>query len=190
VLQEKTIERVGSNRATPVDVRVVAATHRDLPTAVSDGSFREDLYYRLAVMVLEVPPLRHRRADIPLLADHFRRQFLRAGGEDRRFSREAMDRLMRYDYPGNVRELRNIVERALALARDTEVTTGDLPAAVTSGEPPSREPGSLPEKVSLLEREAIDEALATEDGNQSAAARRLGISERVLRYKIEKYGLR
>jgi two-component system NtrC family response regulator len=193
VLQERTIERVGSSRPIPVDVRVISATHRDLPESVREGRFREDLYYRLAVVTIEIPPLRQRRADIPLLVDHFINKHRastawRGGG----FTREAMDLLMRYDFPGNVRELENIVQRCLVLARADLVTTDDLPPAVLGATEESALPvpgpeASLPSRVAALERNAIEEALAAEGGNQTRAATRLGISERALRYKLAKY---
>ncbi len=191
VLQERQVERVGSNLPIPVDVRVVAATHRDLPQLVIHRQFRDDLYYRLAVVTLEVPPLRGRRADIPLLVEHFLEKYASAVGAARRVvSREAMDLLVAYDYPGNVRELENIVLRAMALARGDLITTADLPASVRDGAAesgdPHGSPDSLPGRVAALERAMIDEALGAEEGNQSRAATRLGISERALRYKLAK----
>ena len=190
VLQEKTIERVGSNRTIDVDVRLISATHSDLPTRVEEGRFREDLFYRLAVVTIEVPPLRLRRGDIPLLVDHFLEKHTQAG-EARSFSREAMDLLIRHPYPGNVRELENIVQRCLVLARGPQIAAADLPTTVRStGEADQSDdgpPSSLPSRVAALERRAIEEALTAEGGNQSRAAGRLGISERALRYKRAKY---
>jgi DNA-binding NtrC family response regulator len=192
-LQERAVERVGSNRAIPVDVRVIAATHSDLPAAVAGGSFREDLYYRLAVVTIEVPPLRRRRADIPALIEHFvTKHAAQAGVTERTFSREAVDLLVRYDFPGNVRELENIVQRGLVLTRGDQVSSEELPSAVRAAvtgrtAPDSRSAASLPSRVAALEQEAIEEALAAESGNQSRAAARLGISERTLRYKRSKY---
>ena len=192
-LQERAVERVGSNRAIPVDVRVIAATHSDLPAEVAAGRFREDLYYRLAVVTIELPPLRRRRADIPALIEHFAAKHApQAGVEEKAFSREAVDLLVRYDFPGNVRELENIVQRCLVLARGDQVSSEELPSAVraaVTGRPAADDqpPGSLPARVAALEREAIEEALEAEQGNQSRAAERLGISERVLRYKRAKY---
>ena len=192
-LQERAIERVGSNRQIPVDVRVIAATHSDLPAEVAAGRFREDLYYRLAVVTIEVPPLRRRRADIPALVEHFvAKHAPQAGVAEKTFSREAVDLLVRYDFPGNVRELENIVQRCLVLARGEQITAEELPAAVRaavseSGTRDTADEGSLPARVAALERVAIEEALAAEQGNQSRAARRLGISERTLRYKRAKY---
>jgi DNA-binding NtrC family response regulator len=194
VLQERTFERVGSSRPIPVDVRVVAATHQDLLARVKEESFREDLYYRLAVVSIELPPLRRRRSDIALLVDHFLAKHRElAGGEERRFSREAMDALLRYDFPGNVRELENVVQRCMVLARGEQITTADLPPMVLgtaseagSGDGGSIDSGSLPDRVAALERRSIEEALEIQGGNQSRAARQLGISERALRYKLGK----
>jgi DNA-binding NtrC family response regulator len=195
VLQEGTVERVGSARPLAVDVRVVAATHRDLAAEVAAGRFREDLYYRLAVVTVELPPLRRRRADVPLLVEHFRRKHAGRGHAARPFSREAMDLLVAYDYPGNVRELENIVQRSLVLARGELITTADLPPAVQRrpAEAAAADPGEdapLPRRVAAFERRAIERALALEAGNQSRAAARLGLSERALRYKLRKLGLR
>ena len=193
VLQERAIERVGSERTIPVDVRIVAATHGDLPALVEESRFREDLYYRLAVVTIEIPPLRRRRADIPLLVEHFLAKHRDSVGDaDRAFSREAMDLLVRYDFPGNVRELENIVQRCMVLARGSQITTSDLPPSVlgSAGEADGEDPGAeggLPARIAALEKEAIAEALAAEDGNQTRAARRLAISERALRYKLKKY---
>jgi len=191
VLQERAIERVGSNRPLPVDVRIVAATHHDLPAEVAAHRFREDLYYRLAVVTIELPPLRRRRSDVPLLVEHFIEKHAEAsGGEARAISREAMDLLVRYDYPGNVRELENIVQRCLVLARGLQITTDDLPPAVRLGgsELPgtAEAPDTLPGRLAALERQAIEEALEAENGHQTRAAERLGISERALRYKLAK----
>jgi DNA-binding NtrC family response regulator len=194
VLQERTVERVGSSKPREVDVRIVSATHRDLPADVREGRFREDLFYRLSVVSLELPPLRRRRTDIPLLVEHFTRKYATMGGSAKPFSREAMDLLVRHDYPGNVRELENAVQRALVLARGAVVVTEDLPPGFQSGaaahgaRPRTTQAGtSLPEKVAALEQEAIQEALEEQGGNQSRAAALLGISERALRYKLAKY---
>jgi DNA-binding NtrC family response regulator len=193
VLQERAIERVGSNQSIPVDVRVVAATHHDLPARLQEGSFREDLYYRLAVVTIELPPLRRRRSDIPLLVDHFLEKHAGAAdGETKSFSREAMDLVVRYDFPGNVRELENVVQRCLVLARGRLITIDDLPASILGAnqtstvETPDAD-ATLPARIEALERAAIDEALKLENGNQTRAAAQLGISERALRYKLAKY---
>ncbi|OGK91257.1 MAG: hypothetical protein A2W08_11670 [Candidatus Rokubacteria bacterium RBG_16_73_20] len=190
VLQEREIERVGSSRPIPVDVRLLAATHRDLEALVKAGSFREDLYYRINVVTLAVPPLRERREDIPLLLDHFLSKFARANGKTiRGLTREARDTLLRYDYPGNVRELENLMERAVVLTRDEVIGRADLPLSVRDAEPESGEATGLPAAVEGLERRMIRDALARADGVQTRAAELLGISERVLRYKLRKYGL-
>ena len=190
VLQEREIERVGSSRPIPVDVRLLAATHRDLEALVKAGSFREDLYYRINVVTLAVPPLRERREDIPLLLDHFLSKFARENGKTiRGLTREARDTLLRYDYPGNVRELENLMERAVVLTRDEVIGRADLPLSVRDAEPESGEATGLPAAVEGLERRMIRDALARADGVQTRAAELLGISERVLRYKLRKYGL-
>jgi DNA-binding NtrC family response regulator len=192
-LEDRAVERVGSNRSIPVDVRVIAATHCDLPSEVAAGRFREDLYYRLAVVTIEVPPLRRRRADIPALIDHFIvKHSPQEGAAKKTLSRDAVDLLVRYDFPGNVRELENLVQRCLVLARGEQISSEELPstvrAAVTGTPAPDRESAeSLPTRVAALEREAIEEALTAEEGNQSRAAAHLGISERALRYKRAKY---
>ncbi|MBI4253960.1 MAG: sigma 54-interacting transcriptional regulator, partial [Candidatus Rokubacteria bacterium] len=190
VLQEREIERVGSSRPIPVDVRLLAATHRDLEALVKAGRFRDDLYYRRNVVTIAVPPLRERREDIPLLLDHFLAKFARENGKTiRGVSREARETLLRYDYPGNVRELENLVERAVVLTRDEVIGLGDLPLAAREPEPEPAGDASLPAAVEGLERRLIRDALARADGVQTRAAELLGISERVLRYKLRKYGL-
>ncbi len=130
-LQERTFERVGSNRSQQVDVRLVAATHRDLEQAIKNGAFREDLYYRLNVVSLRVPPLRERRQDLAALIDHFLSHYTQANHRDiQGYSRECYDALLRYDFPGNVRELENIVENAVVLSRGTHLSVADLPPAL------------------------------------------------------------
>jgi len=190
VLQEREIERVGSSHPIQVDVRLLAATHRDLEALLKEGRFRDDLYYRLNVVTISVPPLRERREDIPLLLDHFLSRFARENGKTiRGLTREARETLLRYDYPGNVRELENVVERAVVLTRDEVIGLADLPLAVREPEPDTGEAAGLPAAVEGLERRMIREALARADGIQTRAAELLGISERVLRYKLRKYGL-
>ena len=193
VLQERTIERVGSQTPIQVDARFVAATHRDLMAEVEAQRFREDLYYRLAVVSIEIPPLRRRRGDIPVLVDHFLVKHAdEADGVRKTFSREAMDLLVRYDFPGNVRELENVVQRCLVLSRGEQIGTDDLPPSLLGlAEQQHANPRgaamSLPARVAALEQEAIEVALAAKGGNQSRAAAQLGISERALRYKLAKY---
>jgi two-component system NtrC family response regulator len=195
VLQEQSFERLGGSRTIRVDVRVLAATHRDLESLVRDGRFREDLYYRLNVVTVHLPALRDRREDIPALVA----QFLERYGRERErppraFSREAMDALVRYAYPGNVRELENIVQRAVVLAREPLITTADLPPHLVGlGSERQGErldaAGSFVERVAAFERRLIIDALDAAGGVQTRAARALGMSERHLRYKLKKFGL-
>jgi two-component system NtrC family response regulator len=190
VLQEREFERVGSNRPVSIDVRLIAATHRDLAALVKAGRFRDDLYYRLDVVTIVVPPLRERREDIPPLIDHFMRQF--AGANRKRISgltRESRELLLRYDYPGNVRELENLIERAVVLTRDDVIGPADLPLTLHEPVADMAEATGLTAAVEALERRMIHEALTQANRVQTRAAETLGISERVLRYKLKKYGL-
>jgi two-component system NtrC family response regulator len=191
VLQEREIERVGSSTPIAVDVRVIAATHRDLEALVREGRFRDDLYYRINVVTVTLPPLRDRREDIPRLLEHFLGVYAARNGKPiRGLTVEARDALLRYDYPGNVRELENLVERAVVLTRDDVVGVGDLPLSLSAPEHGrADETATLTAAVEGLERRMIREALARADGVQTRAAEALGISERVLRYKLRKYGL-
>jgi two-component system NtrC family response regulator len=190
VLQEQAFERIGGSRTLKVDVRVIAATHRDLPAMTHAGEFREDLLFRLDVVRIALPPLRDRREDIPLLVDHFLRRFADEG-KARGVSREAMDLLMKHDYPGNVRELENLVHRAVVLARGDLVSTADLPLHVAGlrGEDRGAETASFTDRVTAFEKELIREALEKSAGVQTRAAALLGMSERHLRYKLKKYAL-
>ena len=190
VLQERTIERVGSGVAIKVDVRLIGATNRDLAALVAHGAFREDLFYRLNVVAVDLPPLRQRKGDIPLLVNHFLARYAaendKAVGE---ISKEALELLTRYAYPGNVRELQNIVERAVVMARGAVVTCADLPAEVQKAAP-APVADTLPAQVEELEKKAIAQALERAGGVQSRAAELLGLTERNLRYKLKKYGLK
>jgi DNA-binding NtrC family response regulator len=190
VLQEREFERVGSSRPIKVDVRLLAATHRNLEALVRDGRFREDLYYRINVVTIVLPPLRERREDLPPLIEHFLRAFAGKNGKTvRGLTREAREALLRYDYPGNIRELENLIERAVVLTRDDVIGVEDLPLALEAPASESGEGAGLVAAVEGLERRMIQEALAKADGTQTRAAELLGISERVLRYKLRKYGL-
>lgn len=191
VLQEQAFERLGGTKTISVDVRVIAATNRDLPAMVRTGEFREDLYYRLNVVSIDLPPLRERREDIPLLVDAFLRRFAgEAPVAIDGVSREAMDLLLKYDYPGNVRELENLMHRAMVLARSPLLSTSDFPIHVSQLRPENREaPSSFVERVSEFERALIVEALERASGVQTRAASFLGMSERHLRYKLKKYGI-
>jgi len=195
VLQEQTFERLGGTRTIKVDVRIIAATNRDLEELMREGKFLQDLYYRLNLVEVRLPPLRERREDIPHLVNHFLRTIAqRHASGARTLSREAHEALLRYDWPGNVRELENVIERAIILTRGPVITVDDLPPTVTGASKQAEmvtldgsEP--LPEMVSRIEREMILQALGKADGVQTRAAALLGISERVLRYKMGKYGL-
>ena len=191
VLQEKEFERVGSSHSLKVNVRVLSATHRDLEALIESGKFREDLYYRLNVVTILLPPLRERRPDLPAFMDHFLRVFAQKNGKTiRGFTREAREVLLRYDYPGNVRELENLIERAVVLTRDDVIDRSDLPLTVDASEKPDDKETSLTAAVEGLERRMIKEALARAGGIQTRAAELLGLTERALRYKLRKYGLR
>jgi two-component system NtrC family response regulator len=195
VLQEREFERLGGNETIKADVRVIAATNRDIEKAVKEGSFREDLYYRLNVVSVVIPPLRERKEDVPALLDFFIKKY---NAENKKsitgISAETRDLLMRYGYPGNVRELENIIERAVVLSKKGIITTADLPIHVrtsASEEELSAESlkGSLNETLETIERSILLEALKASGGVQTRAAEKLGISERVLRYKLKKYKL-
>jgi two-component system response regulator FlrC len=186
VLQEKSFERVGGERPISVDVRLVAATNRDLHAAVRGGTFREDLYYRIAVFPLEIPPLRRRRADILPLAEHFLHLLTRGPSRTApTLTEDARRALVAYGWPGNVRELQNVMERSLILGG------GGAIDAATLGLPLGDAAASTDEATTLkeLERRAIEAALAAESGNRRRAAKRLGIALRTLQYKIKEYGL-
>ena len=189
-LQSGEIRRLGASQATTIDVRVIAATNRDLAAMIADGSFREDLFYRLNVIEVLLPPLRERREDIPALAEHF---MTRAGarlGRDIRLAAETVERLLRYPWPGNVRELENAVERAAILARGDTVTPEDLPPHVAAGLNLGPSP-ALPRQTTLAETER-DHILTTLERfgrNHSAAAEALGIGRTTLWRKLKEYGI-
>ncbi len=195
-LQDGEIQPVGAARVDRVDVRVVACTHRDLASEVRAGRFREDLYYRLAVLELVVPPLREHREDIPALAAEFaRRQGERFGMQGVRLSPELLDALQRLDWPGNVRQLENAVARIVALATGGEIgleafgTASAAPAADARAETPPEGTLGLREQVEAVERSLIGRTMAEVGGNQSEAARRLGLSRGSLIVRLKKYGL-
>ena len=191
VLQEREYEKVGSSRPVKVDVRILAASHRPLEALIKAGQLREDLYYRLNVVTIVIPPLRERRSDLALLIDHFLRRFAEKNHKIiQGLTREARDILLRYDYPGNVRELENLIERAVVLARDDVVGSGDLPLTVQEPQAEDEQGSNLTVTVEAVERRMIRDALARSEGVQTRAADLLGISERALRYKLIKYGFR
>jgi DNA-binding NtrC family response regulator len=191
VLQEREYERVGSSRPVQVNVRILAASHRPLEDLIKAGHLREDLYYRLNVVTILIPPLRERRSDLSLLINHFLRHYAEKNGKTiRGLTPEGRDILLRYDYPGNVRELENIIERAVVLTRDDVIGSSDLPLTVQDLEVDGDRQTNLTVAVEGLERRMIREALARSEGVQTHAAELLGISERALRYKLIKYGFR
>ena len=196
-LQEREFQRVGGNQTLKADVRIISATHQDLEARIRDGSFREDLFYRINVVTMKIPPLRERREDIPALIEHFVKRFAKQNQKKLEgMSREARDLLLRYDYPGNVRELENIVERAVVISRGPVLSSKDLPfqmpaaPAETEGADRDSNHGELHQALEELERRMIQEALLKADFNQTQAAGLLGLSERMLRYKLKKYGLK
>jgi Nif-specific regulatory protein len=191
VLQEKEFERVGGTATIKTDVRVIAATNRNLETLIADRTFRQDLYYRLNVFALHIPPLRERRADILLLADYFVEEYSKANHKYiRRISTPAIDMLMSYHWPGNVRELENCIERAVLLSDDGVIHGYHLPPTLQTAEASGTvHPGALQETLDNVERELILDALKSSRGNMAKAARELGVSERVMGLRIKKHGI-
>lgn len=193
VLQEREYERVGGNETLHTDCRIIAATNKDLEQRVREGGFREDLFYRLNVIPIVVPPLRERRSDIILLADHFIERFNRQGGKKvNRISTPAIDMLMAYHWPGNVRELENAIERAVILSEDDTIHGYHLPPSLQIAEPHVSDrsgDGTLQQRLSALEYEMIVEALKSTRGNLSRSARMLGLTNRMIGIRAEKYGI-
>ena len=186
-LQEKEFERLGGIKTVKADVRVIAATHRDLEELIREGMFREDLYYRLNVFPIHMPPLRERKSDILLLADHFVGRYAKLNKKNiRRISTSAIDMLMSYHWPGNVRELENCIERAVLLSTDDVIRAHQLPPTLQTAEAsgtPHR--GTLEAAVYTVERELIIDALKSSRGNKAKAARELGISERLMGLRVK-----
>jgi DNA-binding NtrC family response regulator len=189
-LQEKTFERVGGNETVRVDVRVIAATNRDLLAEIRKGTFREDLYYRLNVISIELPPLRERKSDIAALASFFLSRYAAENGKKHieTFSQDAMRALSSYGFPGNVRELENVVERAVVLCDAGLIETRHLPAKMAPAEPNEGAPAIPGSTIADLERYAILKTLETCGGSTSKAAMILGISTRKIQYKLHEYG--
>jgi len=199
VLQERRFRRVGGLEELTADIRVIAATNQDLSKAVAEGRFREDLFYRINVIPIALPPLRERREDIPLLADHFLAKYNeQMNKEISGVSREAMDLLLHHDWPGNIRELENALERAVALEATPTILPDSLPAGIRGDAPRAQAPAeALPESgfdleahVKEIERGYIAEALKKAGGVQVKAADLLGMSFRSFRYYVKKYNLR
>lgn len=194
VLQEQEFERIGGTETIKTDVRIIAATNQNLEQKVKAGTFREDLFYRLNVVSIHIPPLRERREDIPLLIDSFIEKYSKENCRDiLELSKECVDVLIKYNYPGNVRELENIIERAVVLCRSRIISTADLPVAVRAVKTEEADANTcnlgLNEQVEQLEKKMIYDALKCADGNQVKAAGLLGLSERNLRYKLKIYGI-
>ena len=193
ILQEREFERLGSNKTQHIDVRVIAATNQDLRRALEQGTFREDLYYRLNVVPMEIPPLRARKNDIPFLAKHFVTKLApESGTKVKSITEAAIDKLLEYDWPGNVRELENVIERSLVMAPGETLDAADIrldmtlrPRAASGGE------FTLPAGMSLdqYEQEIIKEALKKAEGNKSQAARMLGLTRNALRYRLTQMGI-
>ena len=202
-IQEKSVRPIGSETEVPVDVRLLSATHKNLGEEVAKGNLRQDLYYRINVIELDVPSLRERRQDIPLLAEHYLELIARENGIPKAgISDEAMAKLQHYAYPGNVRELENILQRALALAEDNIIQVQDLPALSISNrfaenasehgmpaEPALEEDFSLEKHLEQIEKAAIEKALGETRWNKTAAAKKLGMTFRSFRYRLKKLGV-
>jgi two-component system response regulator AtoC len=202
ILETESMRRLGGMKDVHVDLRVIAATNRDLREAISEGAFREDLYYRLSVVVIDIPPLRERIEDVDRFAAAFIADFNKTRATNVQGVSDDALRLMRqYEWPGNVRELRNVIERAMILCNDDVIDVGDLPAEIVSKEPGAVFAGNLlpippvaagvdmKATIADLEKRMIKEALASAQGNKSQAARLLGVSRDVLNYSMQKYGL-
>ena len=197
VLETRTFRRVGGSSDVTVDVRVIAATHRDLKRAVEEGRFREDLYFRLNVVPIEVPALRERVEDIPLLAEHFIAQFCRELGRPAvRVRPDALKAMLDYAWPGNVRELRNVIERVVLLEAEDEIRAEHLPVELTGGRPGAAQgrgatpfPPGVVRPLAEIEQMAIVHALQVCDGNKTRAAQMLGISRQTLRTKLKEFAI-
>jgi DNA-binding NtrC family response regulator len=197
-VEERTVRRVGGIRDRKIDVRILAASNRDLERESQRERFRRDLYFRLAVILLRLPPLRERGDDVLVLADHFLRRFRTKYGKTiERIDPRSHELLLRYPWPGNVRELSHVIERAVLWSRgpelDIEHLALEVPAGTPAaeGEPPAGSAGPRPVGMDLeqWERSLIEQALRESDGNQTRAAQRLGISRDTLRYRLKKYGM-
>ncbi len=191
VLQEREIERVGGSRTLKIDVRIVAATNRSLEDLLQTGHFREDLYYRLNVFPLHLPPLRERKSDILLLSDYFIEKYNKKNRKNvKRIATSAINLLMSYRWPGNVRELENVIERAVLLASNDVILGIHLPPTLQTAESTGTQPsGTLQETMDRVERELILDALKSAKGNYSKTAKALGITERIMGLRIKKYNL-
>jgi two-component system NtrC family response regulator len=195
VLQEHQFERVGGTEIIEVDARIIAATNKNLEQKIKEGTFREDLYYRLNVVSIKIPPLRERKEDILLMIEGFVEKYCEENNKVKLdISKEAADVLMKYNYPGNVRELENIIERAVVLTRGKVITLNDLPMNIKGFKEEKTlaalGKGTLTEQVEALEKQLIFDALQESGGNQTKAGKLLGLTERNLRYKLKKYNIK
>jgi len=195
VLQEHQFERVGGTEKIEIDVRIIAATNKELEQKIKDGTFREDLYYRLNVVSIKIPPLRERKEDILPMIEGFIDKYSKENKKDKlEISKEAADVLMKYNYPGNVRELENIIERAVVLTRGKVITLNDLPINIKGFKEEKTlaviGKGTLTEQVEAIEKQLIFDALQESGGNQTKAGKLLGLTERNLRYKLKKYNIK
>ena len=181
VLQERQVRPVGGNKSLAVDIRLLAATNKDLFNESSQGRFRSDLYYRLAAIEIEIPPLRQHPEDIPMLAEHFVRKHFQA--DHYSFTPETLQKLQEYNWPGNIRELENVVIRALSLSQNRQITPDDIPAKISNISAGQTSP------IAAMEKIALEEVLMQTNGNRREAARKLGISEATLYRKLKKAGL-
>ncbi|EPO1576350.1 sigma 54-interacting transcriptional regulator, partial [Escherichia coli] len=197
ILQEKEFERIGGSQTIKVDIRIIAATNRDLQAMVKEGSFREDLFYRLNVIHLMLPPLRERREDISLLANHFLQKFSAENQRDIiEIDPTAMSLLTAWSWPGNIRELSNVIERAVVMNSGPVIFAEDLPPqlrqpVLTTGEAKTTPTGerNLKEEIKRVEKHIIMEVLEQQEGNRTRTALMLGISRRALMYKLQEYGI-
>jgi DNA-binding NtrC family response regulator len=192
VLQERELERLGSNKTRHIDVRVIAATNRNLREALEQGAFREDLYYRLNVVPINIPSLRDRKPDIPFLAEHFVRKLKAdSGSQVEKITDAGMSKLVEYYWPGNVRELENVIERSLVMATGKQLDAGDIQLESALRARGTGADFALPDGMTLesYEQEIIREALKRADGNKSQAARALGLTRNALRYRLTQMGL-
>jgi two-component system response regulator HydG len=192
VLQEREFEPLGSTKTVHVDIRLITATNKELEAEVKEGRFREDLFYRLNVVPIHLPPLRERKEDIPILAEHFFRLYQEKNKKSvKGFLPKTIDTLMRYDWPGNIRELENVIERAILLCRSEYVSPKDLPPPLQGEEIGEQPIISIPPGMTLeqVEREAIIQTLEETGGNRTQTALILGISRKTLQNKLKEYGL-
>jgi two-component system response regulator PilR (NtrC family) len=193
-IQEKRVRKVGATQEDPVDVRIICATHQKLAALVAAGRFRQDLFYRINVIELAMPPLRDCREDVPVIAGAILGRLAQSGAAPAQLTPDALAALGRYDFPGNIRELENILERAVALSAGGEIGLDDLrltpAAAEVEAETPTERSGALPDYLDNLERKAILEALGKTGFNRTAAAKLLGITFRQLRYRMQRLGIR